>query len=229
MNKRSTESLLGELARALPAVRPLPSIRKVAAGVLLVFGVAIVLNGWLGFPVPDFGRAVWTDFHFLALLCSLLAVAAGGTLAALTGAVPGREPEAQVATGVVIVGLLSAVAVGVAASLAPGELADSLPIQSSIMCIERGAALGLLPALAACFFLGRALPRRPLFACGLAILGAVGLGACFVHASCSAGNALHALMGHASAPLVATLVLLLPCALLVKLYSKHFESKNAEI
>jgi hypothetical protein len=181
---------------------------------------AIALNAWLGFPMPSFGRAVWSNFLFLGLLSCLAAVALGGTLAALTGAVPGREPEGHVAAGVAIAGLLGAIAAGIAASVASGEFGESLPIQSSLMCALRGAGLGLLPVLAVCLFLGRSLVRRPTFAAALALFGATGLGACFVHASCTAGNAVHMLLGHAAAPLSVTLVLLVPCVLLVMLVSK---------
>ena len=226
MSERSTESLLRELARDLPVVRPLPSDRTVAAVVLAVFGVAIAANGMLGFPMPDFGRAVWTDFLFLALLSCLFAVAVGGTIAALAGAVPGREPEGHVARGFAVAGQLGALAAGFAASSASGEFAESLPIESSIQCIERSIALGLLPTLAMCFYLGRALERRPMSASVLAILGTAGLGAGFVHASCTSGNAVHMLFGHGAAPLVATLVLLVPCGLLVELLAKFFAARG---
>ena len=226
MSERSTESLLRDLAHALPAVRTLPSVRAVAAAELGVFGVAIALNGLLGFAMPDFGRAVWTDFLFLALLSCLGVVGVGGTIAALTGAVPGREPEGHIAIGFAVAGLLGAIGAGIGVSVASGEFGESLPIQSSLMCTLRGAALGLLPMLVGCFFLGRALERRPTVAAVLAILGAAGLGACFVHASCTSGNAVHVLMGHASAPLVATLVLLVPGALLIELCAKRFAERG---
>ncbi len=226
MRSRSTESLLRELAEGLPAVRPLSGIPSVAAGIFAVSGVAIALNGLLGFPVPDFSRAVWSDFLFLALLFCLFALAVAGTFAALVGAVPGREPEGQIATAVAMAGLLGAIGLGIALSVASGDFRGPLPIQSSAMCTVRGAALGLLPALGVLLFLGRALARRPMFASSLALLGAAGLGACFVHASCTSGNAVHMLIGHAAAPVVATLVLVVPSTLLVKLFSKLFAPKS---
>ena len=105
-------------------------------------------------------------------------------------------------------------------------IAREAPDDAARLLIERAIALGLLPALAVCVYLGRALERRPMSSSALAILGTAGLGAGFVHASCDAGNAVHMLFGHGAAPLVAILVLLVPCGLLVKLWTKFFAARG---
>ena len=216
MGEYTTERLLQNLSQGLVPVRRIPRIRVALVGVAIAFAAAVALDARLAHPMPDFGRAVWGGFASVSVLFGLAAAAAGGIVAALSRALPGREPDGQVALGVALVGLLLAVAGGTGASLLAGRSDLHLAVQPSAMCIVRSTALGLLPALVMCLFLGWAGGRRPLVGAALALLGALGLGAGFVHASCGLGDALHMLVGHAAAPLIATSLLVAPLVLLVR-------------
>jgi hypothetical protein len=80
MPECSTENLLTELARELPPVRPVRSLRTTAAILatafaiaIVVFAIAIVVSGVLGLPLP--GRATgvpWSSATFVCVLVGAL-------------------------------------------------------------------------------------------------------------------------------------------------------------
>ncbi len=216
MTERSSEALLRELARGLEPVRRIPRLRAGLAAALGLWLVALAAHQALGFPSPRLDAGAWRSLSFLAVLAGLALLAGGGVLAALAAAVPGREHLGRAARGGALLGL--ALAAGAAATAAGGGLAAGLgpAFGTSAGCLLRAAALGLAPALAAAVFAARALPRRPLLTAAIAGLGGVGLGALAVHLSCAEGNALHVLLGHALAPLLAAALLALPLAALLR-------------
>jgi len=197
-----TDELISRLARDLKPVRVLPRLRWVAAGLFALAAVAVGMAVlWLG-PRPDL--AAWAGSRpGLSLLTGTLGVALGSTLIGLGLSVPGRDDLkragswlAGLAGVALLLGLLPAASAGPA--MAWNELRP---------CAVRAAAIGLLPALAAVWFVSHAYPQRP----GLAFaLGAAGMGAAAavgVHLVCSASAGAHIAAGH----------LLLPCLALAGL------------
>ncbi len=57
MSERTTEQLVRDLAQDAPAVRPIPRVRSVAAGVLAMWLLALALMWVVGPPPADFLRA----------------------------------------------------------------------------------------------------------------------------------------------------------------------------
>ena len=217
MSVQSTEPLLRELAQELQPVQPIPRLRTVAAGVLLIWLLALFADWMFGGPSPRFAEGeLWREPAFLVVLVGLLCTAVGATLAALAGAVPGREGEARIGLAVAIGGLALATAWGVWAVAGQGAGSGSHPLATSVACVSRATALGIVPALVACAFLARALVRMPRAGAAAAAAGCAALGAAAVHASCPSESALHVLLGHSLAPFFAALVLALPLAALVR-------------
>lgn len=87
---------------------------------------------------------------------------------------------------------------------------------SDLHCLLVACAVGLLPALGVVAFAGRAAPHRPLVLAVAAAAGAVALGTVAAQASCPYADLRHLLMGHALAPALGALLLVLP--LLVALH-----------
>jgi hypothetical protein len=222
MSVQSTEPLLRELAQELQPVRPIPRLRSVAAGVLLIWLLALFADWMFGGPSPRFAEAeLWREPAFLLVLAGLLCTAVGATLAALAGAVPGREGEARIGIAVGIGGLALATASGVWAVAGKGAGTELPALATSLDCVSRATALGIAPALVACAFLARALVRTPRAGAAAAAVGCAALGAVAVHASCPYGGALHVLLGHSFAPFFAALVLAFPLAALVRRWSRR--------
>ena len=225
MSARSTEPLLRELARDLQPVQPLPRLRSVAAGTLLIWLLALFVDWMFGGPSPRFADGeLWREPAFVAVLAGLLCTAVGATLAALAGAVPGREGDARIGIAVGIGGLALATASGVWAVAGQGAGSGSHPLATSVACVSRATALGIVPALVACAFLARALVRTPRAGAAAATVGCAALGAVAVHMSCPSEGALHMLLGHSLAPFFAALVFAFPLAALVSRFSRRGRS-----
>ncbi|MBW2270002.1 MAG: hypothetical protein JRH16_15650 [Deltaproteobacteria bacterium] len=209
MPERSTEALLQELCQDLTPVRPLGSLRVTACVLAGVFALALAASGMLGLPLPGLTSGVpWRSAAFLALLLGLGLLAAGGLTVALAGAIPGRDALECVGRRMAWAGLGVCIATSLGWCLSPGALGGGeVPLAASLNCLARAAGLALPPALAAGVFLARAYECRRLMGGVWACVGAVALGAWAVHASCSAGDAAHVVLGHVLEPLaVAALV-----------------------
>jgi formyltetrahydrofolate synthetase len=76
--------------------------------------------------------------------------------------------------------------------------------------------LGLASSLLASGFIAYAAMRRPSLGAALALTGGVALGAAAVHTTCPSDSALHQLIAHSLAPLVAAALLTLPLAALLR-------------
>ncbi len=208
MSLPSSEDRIRDLVRNLRPVRPIPPLR---AGIAAVAGtgLAVIVAGWmLGAHLPrSWADAAWSDQRFLLILAGLALVAFGATSAALASAVPGRERTARAGLRIGVLGLAFTIGSGLwgvargAVVFGPGDLS------AYSACLVSALALGLSSCAVACFFIGRADMRRPSASAAMAIAGSVALGAVAVHASCPAGDALHQLVAHAAAPLLAAAVL----------------------
>ena len=215
MTERTTEVLLRDLATGLAPVQPIPRLGVVAAAAVAAGAAGVAGHALFGGAVPGLVPGVpWGQGVFLLVLLGLACVAGGAVAAALAGAVPGREADARrgrVAAGVGLAVTAAGGAWGVLAGATPEP-----PVAASFGCTVHATALGLAPGLVLGFFLGRAFTPRPLAQAVFAAAGAVALGSVIVHATCAAGGALHMTVGHFAAPLLASQLLALPLAGLLR-------------
>lgn len=204
MSDRQTDTLLRELTDDLQPVRRIPRLRSVAllavGGGVAAAAINTAITGW-PFPFTT-GRLPSGEGSFLMTLAGLVLAAGGALVAALAGAVPGRDVAARSGRLSAVVGVALAVGGATWWALITGAKEAVLPLGSCFGCASHALALALPPALVVGFFLGRALARRPLALSVFAAIGALALGAGFVHASCTDGGALHVALGHVVAPLV---------------------------
>jgi hypothetical protein len=222
VSQRPTESLIRELARDLQAVRPIPRLRVVAAGLVAVWALAAAVHWLFGGPLPLVGKgSFWGDPAFLAVFVGLGFAAVGALLTAFASAVPGREAVARTSGQLALLGVALALGGGLWALAAAANGAPETPLAQHLSCAGRACALGIVPAVFACAFLARASTRRPVVAAGIAACGAVGLGAIAVHSSCSAGGGVHWLLGHALGPIAAAPLLAFPLAAVASRWSKR--------
>ena len=204
-----TEALLRQLARELSPVRRLPRLRTAGLALAGAFALGLALQAGLAGPLRVAG-VPWGEVPFRLLLVALVVGGSGAVLAALAGAVPGRESAARLGRWLAGAGLAMGL---LGALLGWGHPVDAaVPVAAGLRCAFRACLLGLVPAALVAGFLARALVRHPRRGAGLAFAGVVALGAAAVHASCGVGGAPHALLGHVAAPLAAGLLLSLPLA-----------------
>ena len=208
MSVPSSEDRIHALVRDLRPVRPIPPLR---AGIAAVVGsgLAVIGVGWLfGTHLPRaWADSAWSDPRFLVILVGLALVAIGAISSALASAVPGRERAARASFRIGMLGLSIALASGLWGIARNTFGFGSSDLSAYSACLVSALALGLASCVVACVLIGRADMRRPNASAALAITGSVSLGAVAVHASCPAGDALHQLVAHASAPLIAAAVL----------------------
>jgi hypothetical protein len=222
MSKGIVEDWIRETARDLSAVHPIPPLRAAAAAVIALGLVAVAAEWLLGGPgLRECGAGVWTDPTYLAALVGLAFVAGGATTAALAAAVPGRDGASRLGTGVAVLGLVVAVGGGLVGLVRSPGLHASGELFECLSCIRRSAILGLAPTLVACGFIAYAAMRRPGTLSALALAGGVALGAAAVHASCPNDDAIHRLVAHTLAPILAAVVLAAPLAALLRRWARR--------
>ena len=95
-----------------------------------------------------------------------------------------------------------------------GTLADDW------MCLRGAVELSPLPVAAGLFAVSRGWVGRVGLTVIAALAGAAAAGALGVHLTCSLSGARHFLLGHAAVPLVVTLVLAPPAALLLRRFAR---------
>jgi hypothetical protein len=208
-------------------VRPIPPLRAAVAAVTGT-GLAVIGVGWLfGTHLPrDRADSAWSDPLFLVILVGLALAAIGAISSALASAVPGRERAARAGFRIGVLGLsftLGSGLWGIARNAFAFALGD---LSTYAACLASALALGLASCVVACVLIGRADMRRPNASAALAIAGSVALGAVAVHASCPAGDALHQLVAHASAPLIAATILT-PLVSAALIYGARRGGRNA--
>ncbi|MBM4337600.1 MAG: DUF1109 family protein [Deltaproteobacteria bacterium] len=217
MSPSSSEDRIRELVRDLRPVRAIPPLRAVAAAALAVF-LLIVAAGWLlgGLQPRPRTDPAWSSPSYLAALFGLGLVAFGAISAALASAVPGREPTLRLGMRLAAFGVVTAIAGGIA-GLARGDLGfGGADLAACVTCMSHALQLGLASSLLACGFIVYAAMRRPSFGAALALTGGVALGAAAVHTTCPSDSALHQLIAHSLAPLVAAALLTPPLAALLR-------------
>jgi len=209
-----TARLIRKLAADLSPVRRIVPLR-----VAWLASIAVAIASGAIFLAMTGSRPRWLASlaelpGFATLAAGLPLVAFGGTLAALSGAVPGRELAQRFGLGLTGVGAL-VLAFG-SVQLAPVATAV-VPLSMDLECLIVGCVIGLPAALATLFFLLRAFPQKHVAVSLAALGGAVAAGAAAVHLSCPWDNARHLVASHALAPAFAALVFCLPVAKLLEL------------
>jgi len=226
MTGRSTEELAQQLVGDLSPLKPIARLRVAASTVVALWIAAVGATSWMTGTWPRVGdTAFWSDPIRVAVLLGLGVAAAGALVAALAGAVPGREPLARagwICAGSAAIGLVGC---GLWAVAGRGGEPVGGSFAASASCLAHALALAIPGALAASFFLSRGAPQHRLVASGIAAAGAASLGAVVVHATCSVGGGFHLLLGHCLTPVFAGLLLALPLAGLVRNWTRPaFES-----
>lgn len=217
MSAPSPEDRIRDLVTDLRPVRRIPPLRVAFAWTVLPWLLAFALD-W------SFGRTrlralsdpFWTAPFALAILAGLFVVGLGSTVAALASSVPDRSETMRKGLLMAAVGA----AIGLSGALlqlsGPSSMNDPVWWRGSIACMVHAVGLGLATGLVAARFIGAAAMWRPGASAALAVAGAVALGAVVVHASCTQGDTLHQLVGHALAPAIAVALLAAPLALAMR-------------
>lgn len=208
-----TQSVIDALSRNLVPVRPIPRLRTALVGLSGVWAVVAGAGLWLHGLRPDLLSALLTSHGAAAVFAGLALVAAGGTLASLAMAVPGREPLAW--SGLVLACLGLAAAAGLGTLLAAAH-SGAAPLRTHAGCLVTAGVLALPPAVALVWFSGRAAVYRPLLAMVAAAAGTAAFGAVVAQAGCAQQAAVHLLLGHALAPVFGVLVLTAPLLLALR-------------
>ncbi|MDJ0785637.1 MAG: NrsF family protein [Myxococcota bacterium] len=202
--------LIGDLADDLEPVTPIPRLRTVVGGLLLLWaavaGLGIAMRGLR----PDFLEML-LHVRGTALIFTGLGVAGlGGLLASLALGVPGRE--GAVRSGFVVAGIGMALAAGVGTLLfLQNPVFDSpVPLRADLDCLIVSLSVALLPALGISVFGARTVPHRPLVLVLAAAAAMAAMGGATAQATCPADDPRHLMLGHVLAPAVGALVLTFP-------------------
>jgi hypothetical protein len=221
MTGRTSEDLAAQLVWSLAPVKPIPRLRVAAAAIVALWLAAAVVTASLTGAWPRFGDAAfWSNPLAIGILLGLGVAAASALVAALAGAVPGREPLARagwLAAGAACVWLIGCGCW--AAGAAEGESAAGL-LAGSAGCLAHALVLALPAALAVSSYLSRGAPRQSSITAGVAAAGVAGLGALAVHTTCRVAGGLHLLLGHCLTPMLAGLLFALPLAWLSARWSR---------
>lgn len=214
MTEEQTQRLIAQLANDLTPVRRVPRLRSVASAVLAVSFAVLAYSVSRGGVREDCWQLVTGNANFAAVLLGLAICGIGATLAALAGALPGREAvfrRGGIAAGL---GLALAVVAGAFTLATQASVAGSL--RDDWMCLRAALMLSPLPIAAVLFASSRGWVARPGLTAIAALAGAGAAGALGIHLACDMIGARHILLGHVSVPVVLALVACLPAAMLLR-------------
>ncbi len=201
-----THELIRELASDLAPVRPLPRLRSAVLTLVGIWlGVAAFTLAWKGVK-PEMWGALLLPIGPGGVVLGLLLAGAGGLVASLALALPGREAAARAGRRLAIAGVLLACLVG-------GLVLTAGPRGPSALdapCLVAALAIALAPALAAAWFAGRAAPFHPLSIALAAATATGALGGAVAQVTCPVHELGHLLWGHAIAPALGLVVLTIP-------------------
>ncbi len=213
MSRHTNDDLIHELARDLPPVKAIARLRVAAAKLLLLWLCALAVSRWLDGSGPGSALdGLSGDWSHWSVWIGLAVLAGGALLAALAGAVPGRERVVGAGRAAAVLGIAWVFGSGLwGLAGAEGAHAEAA-LSDSFACAGYAIALGFPSLWFAAAFLLRGAPARPLMASTVAAAGAVALGAFAVHAACSITSGEHVLLGHFLTPVVAAGLISLPLA-----------------
>jgi hypothetical protein len=221
VTRQSTEVLAAQLVRSLTPVKPIVRVRVAASAILALWLAIELATASLTGAWPRLREAAfWSSPAAIGILLGLAVVAAGALVAALAGAVPGRERLAQLGWSAAVAACVALIGCGFWAIAAGEREPTSGLIAGSAGCIAHALALSVPGALAAGFYLSRGAPRNRWISAGGAAAGAAGLGALAVHTTCRVAGGFHLLLGHCLTPLLAGLLFALPLAWLSARWSR---------
>jgi len=210
MSDEPAQELIDTLTSDLAPVEPIPSLRRVAGGVIALWLVVAAIGLLLMGVRPDLLAALSSPFGPGGIFAGLAAAGVGGLVAALALSVPGRESTARAGFVLASVGLAYAAGVGTFLFSQSPSLTTTTDWTADLRCLGISCAVGLLPAVGVVLFSARAQVFRPLALVVAAAAGAAALGAVTAQANCPANDARHLMLGHILAPGVGALVLSLP-------------------
>jgi len=217
----STEELAAQLAHDLAPVKPIPRLRVAAAAILALWLAAEVTTASLTGRWPHLREAAfWSSPVAIGILLGLGLAAAGALVAALAGAVPGRERLARFGWSTAGAACIALIGCGCWAIGAGEREAGAGLVAGSASCVAHALVLAVPAALAASVYLSRGAPHHRWISAGAAAAGAAGLGALAVHATCRDASGFHLLLGHCLTPLLAGLLFALPLAWLSARWSR---------
>jgi hypothetical protein len=207
--------LVDALVRDLAPVRPLPRLRVVATGALLLWALGALA------VLAAFGSRPGTAVLGAGAGASAVALGLGvsgfaAVIAALARSVPGRERDAGVAGVAAGVGLLVALGAAVLLAVAAPVAAEPAPRSADLWCLGGALLAALLPGALVAWFCGRALAHGPLAVALAAATGAAALGALGMLSGCPFLDPRHLLTGHAAAPALGAVLLTVPVLLALR-------------
>jgi len=212
-----TRRLIEFLVDDLTPVEPVPPLRRVLTVVLAVGGVSLVVGLVVLGTRPHLLDAATHHPVFAVIALALPLVALGGLAAALAGSVPGREPEARIASLLMALGALAALGGGALLAFSGSQASSGLgPVDVLWACASSGVVLGVPAAAVGIAFVLRGWPAHPLGALVAAAVGATALGTFAVHISCQQLGAGHLIVGHFLLPAGLALALALPLRALIR-------------
>jgi len=205
MSREGSDALIAKLVADLEPVEPIRPIWQGVVGLLTVAGLVAAGVFLAAEPWPTVGSNFLRDPVYTGVLAGLALAVVGGWTGALASVVPGRERLLRLGFGIALAGLL--LALGVAAGSTPWVSARVEPVTHLLACVGRAAGLAALPALAALGLTARGWSGRPALTAALALVGAGASGAVLVHLTCPVVQPLHALLTHASPPILVVALL----------------------
>lgn len=214
MSEEQTQRLIAQLADDLTPVRRVPRLRSIASAVLAVSALVLAYSVSRAGVRGDWWQLVTGDASYAAALLGISICGLAATLAALAGALPGREAvfwRSGVAAGL---GLAFAVIAAIVSLAMHGNFAGSL--HDDWGCLRSVLQLSPLPIAAVLFAASRGWVARPGLTAIAALTGATGAGAVAIHLACELGGARHILLGHVLAPVLLALVASVPAAMLLR-------------
>ena len=222
---RSADELIADLTREVPAVRPLPSISRMTASVLVsALPASLILIALMGMREDLFSGA--TPPLFGSVLTSLVLIGIGGVVAAIAGAVPGRELLERIAMGTAGIGaLVLLLGLGLARGQA-GLAFDASEVGHSLTCTAYALMLSAPVVVWLSIVVRGAAPGRVARSAAAASIGGVATATLAVQLSCSSGSPCHLALGHFFAPLLAASLL---APLLVAVWRTLDEQSRARL
>ncbi len=220
MTSRGTRGLIESLVADLPPVRRLPSLRGLLAVVLALWVADFIAYRLMRGPIDGSLERLTASWGVGIVVLGLGLAAFCGAIAGLAAGMPGRETLGRVTRCLALLGLGFASAIALASSVTGVDGGAGMPIHLDGLCFSKAIMMALLPGGALLVFLLMGWVQRPMSSAAIALVGAFGLGALTVHLVCPLPGARHMLIGHLGAPVVMSLLGLLPLGLLLRRFAR---------